>query len=169
MQNSGAHEAPLTPRLRGILNECGLDLSEAARAQTVTDGPLSVDLYPLLDESMFVGNNVEAAVDYAKRISLAPKLEATRDHGRAYVLPEAICKEPLFKASVEKRLFMPGCKSSVTGANSSAMTQQVINNATSAVDSAYANARGTAQRMAGAYGLSIPQYSKTTAAPTIFR
>lgn len=53
---------------------------------------------------------------------------------------------------------------SVTGSNSSAMTQQVINNATSAVDSAYANARGTAQRMAGAYGLSIPQYSKTSSA-----
>ena len=53
---------------------------------------------------------------------------------------------------------------SVTGPNAAAMTQQVVNNATSAVDTAYANSLGTAQRMAGAYGIAMPQYSKTSSA-----
>lgn len=53
---------------------------------------------------------------------------------------------------------------SVTGPNAAARTQQVVNNASNAIDSAYANSRASAQRMAGAYGLSIPRSSQTSSA-----
>ena len=53
---------------------------------------------------------------------------------------------------------------SVVGPNAAQTQQQVVNNASGFVDTAFSNSRGTAERMASAYGLSMPQRSDRSSA-----
>ena len=53
---------------------------------------------------------------------------------------------------------------SVVGENAAKMSQQVVNNASGFVDTAFQNARGTAERTASAYGLSMPAMSQRSSA-----
>ena len=53
---------------------------------------------------------------------------------------------------------------SVIGPNAQKLANQAVNNATNAVDTAFSNSFGTANRMAGSYGIEVPSYSRESSA-----